>query len=136
MSALVPAEKKAARPSVDATPAEAAPNFRYGLQWESFVGKHLMGFFGGHYELSPGSRGAADCVNYAPAVTICTQVKASRLGSKAHPGASSAEKAALRVKAKGLANTRKKPAAAMLALIKGKTVRFQLLELFRPDPNN
>lgn len=111
---------------------EAAPNYNYGVGWEKYVANYFKARFGGTYDISPGSRGAADCINYTPDLIICTQVKASRDKSKSHPNASILEQEKLRKRAHGLAAARKKPAVAMLALIKGTSIRFKKLQLYRP----
>ncbi len=113
--------------------AEEKPNYTYGLGWEKYVGNYFKERFGGYYDLSPGSRGAADCINYAPSVIICTQVKASRAASQGRPNASVREQEALRLRARNLAHARQIPAVAMLALVKGTALSFRQLDLYKPQ---
>jgi hypothetical protein len=114
-------------------PREKQHNFGFGVGWEKWVGNYLRKRYGGTYDLSPGSRGPSDVTNLTPRLVICTQCKASRGDSRAHPSVSEAEKLKLCEKAKKLANFRGVPAVALLARIKGNKVRFERLGLFRPD---
>lgn len=108
-------------------------NYEFGRQWEQWVGKYFLERFGGHYDLSPGSRGAADVVNYGSDIIILTQVKATRPDSDAHPSTGIDEQNKLQLKAEGMARARKKSTVAMLALIKGRQVKFKRLALFLPQ---
>lgn len=107
-------------------------NYHFGRDWEDRIGKHLREKFGGAYVLSPGSRGPADVINYAPNVILCTQCKASRTKSDATPRAGSREQVKLLELARNLSRSRKKTTVALLALIKGQTVKYLILNKFSP----
>lgn len=128
------ANRKSAKPSPFTEKSGAAKsNYAYGLEWERWIANYFRERFGGHYDLSPGSRGAADIINYTPRLIICSQAKASRAGASAHPSVSLDEQARLRARAEGLARLKKIPAVAMSVLIKGHHVRFKRVGLFLPQ---
>lgn len=119
-------------------PSPRQSNFAYGTDWEKEIAQYIRGKLGGHYDISPGSRGPADITNHThadglkPSMIILTQVKASRENSKAHPSVSATEKQKLIKKCEGLAASKKKKTIAMIALVKGSKVRFKIIG--RCDP--